>query len=98
MLTPIRNSIIFAFRESTTNGKFLDKSDSGIILGTSTTNDMVNRARWATVVAVGPDVQDPNICAGATVLIEPLQWTTGFVHDGVQIWKTDESKILALRN
>ena len=95
MLSPTRNNILFAFFDETTNGKFFDTSDGGIILGKATVHDMMEQARWVRVLAVGPDVTE--VAIGDVVLIEPLMWTEGFTHDYVEIWKTDETKILAIK-
>lgn len=97
MLTPVRNGILFAFYDETTKKGFLDTSEGGIILGRESVDQMMNKARWGKVLAIGPDVKE-EISVGDAILIAPLKWTTGFDHDGVRIWKTDDEQILALKD
>jgi len=97
MLTPTRNGILFAFHDLAHRGKFIDVSDGGIILGKSTVHDMMEAGRWAKVIAIGPDVEDAAIKPGAEILVAPLQWTASFEHDNIEIWRTDENNVLALR-
>jgi co-chaperonin GroES (HSP10) len=90
---PIRNSILFAFVDDTAGGKFITKTRSGIL---TTNQDVMSQPgpRWAKALAVGPACTE--VRNGDLILIESLMWTKGFEHDEVKIWKTDESKILAI--
>lgn len=93
MLEPIRNNILFVFEDNVrSDGMFGEETESGIIYKTH--NDSAGAPRWGTVLAVGPDVTE--IENGDRILIEPLMWTEGFVHDGVKIWQTNDEKVMAL--
>lgn len=92
---PLDDGILFVFLDVTYGGMFEDRSEMGIILGRSHQTS-AQHGRWGKVVAVGPKVKDEGIKPGSNVFIEPLMWTKGIVYDGVEIWKTDETKILAV--
>lgn len=93
MLKPIHDAILFTFVDPIKGIMFVEQTVSGIFLGQSHTKTS-QTARWAKVLAVGPEVD--NCDAGDTILIEPLMWTHGFNFQDVKIWKTDASKILAV--
>lgn len=95
-MEPIRDSILFAFEDTVRQGMFDEVSSGGIILGKNS-DSTTGSPRWAKVLAVGPDVDTNDIKIGGTVLIENLAWTEGFEHDGVKIWKTDVTKIMAIK-
>jgi len=94
MLIPVHKNILFVFKEEIINGKFMEKSGGGIIIG-GNAHDSVRFARWGKVLAIGPEVSN-EVRIGDDVLIEKLKWTEGIEYDGVQIWKTDEEYILAV--
>ena len=52
----------------------------------------LQKGRWAKVLTIGPDCKE--IKVGDFVCIEPQMWTNAFEYDGVQIRKTDESKVM----
>jgi len=95
MIRPLRNHIVFAFYdEVTSKGTFRSTTESGIIVVNNT--EAAKEARWGKVLAIGPEVES-DITVGTDILIEPLMWTLGVDVDGVRIWRTDSSKVLAVR-
>lgn len=86
--------IIFQFVDvDIRNGRFIETSKSGIYLGTSHDTN-AKSSRNGKVLFVGPKCKDVKV--GDTILIEALQWTEGFKHDGVFYWKTVESSVMAI--
>lgn len=94
-LRPLKNSILFSFIDENAGGKFIPTTRSGILL-TNQAYDHQRDPRWGRALAVGPDCVD--VKAGDLILVEPLKWTTGFKHDEVMIWKTDENNVAAITN
>lgn len=94
MLSPIRDSFLFVFFNDTSQGRFHDRSKSGIILTNNDFDSQHKYARWAKVLAVGPEVKD--FKNGAIVLIEYGRWTQGFKYDDVDIWKSDARQVCAI--
>lgn len=92
-LTPIYDVILFQFIDETSGTKrgFTDVTKSGIIIHQATSLQKV--ARWGKVLAAGPDSA---VEPGQYVLIEALQWTLRSEVDGHPVWKTDDSRILAV--
>ena len=92
MLRPLGNSVLFCFLDDTKDGRFIDRSAAGIIL----TNRNLDQSgpRWGKVLAVGPEVKE--FKNGDYILIEGLQWTSGFTYDDVKIWRTVEPKVMAV--
>lgn len=92
--SPIRSNILFCFLNQTNSGSgtFTDSTKSGVLV--STILDSQAAGRWAKALLVGPECV--GIKVGQYIFIQPLMWTTGFDFDGIKIWKTDESKILAV--
>ena len=93
MIKPIRKNILFIFLDEIVGGQFQTKTESGIILRSF--DDSIKGERWGKVLAVGPEVTEVN--NGEDILIEALQWTEGFVHDGVKVWMTQEDKVLCVK-
>lgn len=89
------NAVIFQFEDETKNGYFEQKQESGIYVPPSHDDSAGQRARWATVSAVGEDVID-DIAVGGRILVEALKWTEKFTVDGQSYWKTDQSCVLAV--
>lgn len=73
---------------------FVPSTKSGIIM-TNQDASHNHTPKWGKVIKKGPNVSE-DIVVGQYVLIEPLQWTLGTKFEGVQMWKTDESKIIAM--
>jgi hypothetical protein len=98
-LLPLKNNVMFTFIESTggTKGRFHELiRSSGIYVPPTVAAQKV--ARWAVVVAAGPDA---TVEPGDYILIESLMWMEGVKYEGVEggkIWKTDDQKILAVTN
>jgi hypothetical protein len=94
MLKPLRDSFLFSFFNETVGGRIVERNRQGLILTNQGTNVQSSDARWGKVLAVGPEVKDFKV--GDIVLIEYGKWTVGFKYDNVQIWKSDEKKVIAL--
>lgn len=93
-MIPVRNNIIFKFVEATSVGRFINSTDSNIIISSQDLNQS-GVPRWAEVKEVGPLVSE-EIKPGIFILIEAGMWTPGFVIDDITYWKTDDKKILAV--
>lgn len=93
MLEPIKNSVIFAFNDSVSGGRFVEQTESGIYLGKDHTRD-ANSPRWGRVISIGPEVVD--VQPNQRILIEASQWTFGMEYDGVTLWRTTDDKILCV--
>lgn len=95
-LRPLRNTVMFRFLDSSggAKGRFTDTHSSGIVLVPSISSQKSHR--WGEVLAVGPDCYGLEI--GDYILIESLMWMEGTEIDGQKMWKTDDSKILAVTN
>ena len=94
-IRPLRNNVIFKFLDERTNelGAFIEKSLSGIIIPRTKSTQKVHR--WGVVVAAGPVAE---VIEGDYILIEGLMWMEGVKVDDEMVWKTDDSKILAVTN
>ena len=93
MIRALNDSILFVFLDGANSKGFTNQTESGIVYKSA--EDSLNSPRWGKILAIGPKVEDVSV--GQVVLIESLQWTEGFKHDGVTIWRTVESKIMAIR-
>lgn len=95
-LHPVANTILFTFLDETGGaaGAFVERTKSMIIV--PKLNSTQKQERWARAERVGPDVHE--VEPGDLILIEPLQWTRNEVFEGQKIWKTDESKVMAVTN
>ena len=95
-LKPLRNNIIFRFLEETTGSKgaFKERTSSGIIIPITQSTQKVHR--WGRVLAVGPLVD--GVQEGDYILIEALMWMEGVKYEDGKVWKTDDSKVLAVTN
>lgn len=94
MLVPLRNGILFIFLDNVKQGSFQETTSWGFQLS-STSDDSAKKARWAKVLAIGEEVsKDSGIKVGTYICIEPLMWTEGMRYDGIQVWRTDETKVM----
>lgn len=93
MITPLFNGILFIFNEDFSRGFFQEKTDWGFEIRGGHKNSS-QEGRWGKVVALGPEVTEEDMCIGDYIYIEPLMWTKGIKHDGIDIWKTDSNKVL----
>jgi co-chaperonin GroES (HSP10) len=87
---------MFQFIEETggSRGSFTERPlSSGIIIPAVASKQKVHR--WGKAIAVGPKAE---VQVGDYILIEALMWMEGTQIDGVKMWKTDDSKILAITN
>lgn len=96
VLNPLGKTFLFQFCNDTTEGVFKAKNKGRIIIAGTTVDRQGDYARWAKVMAIGPEVVDFKV--GDIVLIGALRWTKGLTHKDVMIWKSDESEVLALAN
>lgn len=93
-LEPIHNQIVFQFIEDTTNGKFNQKTEGGLIV-VDNKDKQVDYARWVRVLEVGPSV-DEDIDVGDVVLVNALQWTNAFTFESEPHWITTDTEVLAI--
>jgi len=96
MLNPLFNSVLFTFIDDQAEGKFIDRSSSGIILTNHDVSQQGKKSRWGRIIAIGPDVLDESIQPGQFILVENLKWTMGFKYEEVNIWMTTEDHVLAI--
>lgn len=95
-IKPLGNNIIFQFLDSTTGkkGAFVEKH-SFLIIPQAVNSQKVHR--WGKVIAVGPKVD--GVVPGDFILIEALMWMEGVkLNAEERVWKTDDSKVLAVTN
>ena len=93
-IKPLHNSIIFVFDEEVVGNEFNNKTESGIIYRSYSTD--VTTSRWATVLAIGPEVKE--VVIGDNILIENLKWTEGCkMPDGNKVWRTEEQWVMCIR-
>lgn len=94
-IRPLKNNIMFKFLDETagSKGAFTESTLSGIII--PRTNSTQKVARWAEVIAAGPDTE---VVPGDFILIESLMWMEAVKVDDQKMWKTDDSKVLAVTN
>ena len=93
MITPLFNGILFVFTDDFKGGLFQEKTDWGFEVKGGHQNT-TQEGRWGKVLAIGPDVSEDDIQKGDFIFVEPLMWTKGIEHDGVQVWKTDSDKVM----
>lgn len=100
----IRNGILFAFLQNTNSkGYFEDQTSWGLKIvadkdgqgaGHGSFDRSISQGRWAKVLVVGNECDEVQV--GDYICIEPQMWTNSFEYDGVQIRKTDESKVMII--
>ena len=95
MLTPLFDGILFVFEDDVKKGFFQEETDWGFKIQGNPDNS-AKHGRWGKVVAVGPDVKPEDVENGDSIFVEPLMWTKGIKHDGIQVWKTDITKVMAV--
>jgi co-chaperonin GroES (HSP10) len=89
--------ILFQFEEEidpSRHNAFTEKTQSGIILPSNPLT-AGQYARWATVVAVGPNVPE-DVVPGSKVCIEALKWTKVSTYKGEEFARTEAKFILAV--
>ncbi len=93
-LKPIKKHIVFKFNEAVDSKGFFEKKTSWGLEIRGSGDDSAKAPRWVTVVAVGPDCE--LIKPGDQVLVKPLKWSIRFNFDGEQLWRTDETQLIAV--
>ena len=92
-LIAIKNNVIFQFVEDVISNRFVNSTESGLIVS-SLDGNQSGLPRWGVVVSIGEDVD--GIEPGDNILIEPGKWTPGFFVDGKRYWKTDDDKVMCI--
>ena len=89
----LNNNVIFKFLDIRTSekGSFIETTLSGIIIPRTNSTQRVHR--WGVVVSAGPKA---TVTEGDYILIEALMWMEGVRINEEMVWKTDDSKILAV--
>ena len=98
-LRPLGNNVMFKFLDETVGvkGAFVETHQKlGIII--PVTKSTQKAARWGEVVALGPKAAEAGLAVGDYILIEALMWMEGVKFEDGKVWKTDDSKILAVTN
>jgi hypothetical protein len=93
-LRALNNVVMFKFLDETggSKGRFHEQTrPSGIIIVPTVSTQKVHR--WGQVVVAGPKT---DLVPGDYILIESLMWMEGNEWEGGKIWKTDDTKILAV--
>lgn len=93
-IKPILNNFIFQFLDGTQDGRFINRTQSGIILTNKNDQEQTANPRWATVLAIGPDVEE--FAVNDIVLIGAGRWSQYFTIDGTKYWKSDSNEVLAV--
>jgi co-chaperonin GroES (HSP10) len=93
-LRPLGNTILFTFLDATSGsaGKFTERTRGGLIIPQLQSTQ--KGERWGKVTHIGPDVE--GIAVGEFILIEPMMWTTHEVFEGEKVWKTNDTKVMAV--
>ena len=93
--------IAFEFREHVNTHGLFDEAGSGIIYiaNNSSHRTSASNHRFATVIKTGPEVKDPGIVPGATILIENLRWSLGIPMEGTddKFHVTKECEVIAVQ-
>lgn len=95
-LRALNNTIMFKFLDETSGakGRFTDTIPGSILVAVPTTTGQKVH-RWGEVLLIGPLVDD-TLKVGDYILIESLMWMEGTVVEGQKMWKTDDTKVLAV--
>lgn len=86
----IGNAVIFQFCDKVSSTRFINTTQSGVLISELDTNQS-NLARWGRVVRVGPKVTE--VKEDDFILVDPGRWTSGFMFGKHRLWKTDEDQI-----
>lgn len=89
----LRNNILFRFKDTVKNGKFVEVTESGFYLGFQAI-DSSQKPREGVVLVVGPDVTEVKV--GDAILIEPLKWTEEVSMGGERFWLTTENEVIGV--
>jgi hypothetical protein len=88
----VRNYVVFTFVEEIRGERFVNSTTSGLIL-TSDDKSQTTYPRWGKAVAIGPDVD--GVSVDDYILIEPGKWTSRFHVGDKELWKTEDTFIIA---
>ena len=91
-ITPIKDSILFEFCQTTKNGYFRNETQWGFEL-TGVDFD-AGKSRWGIAKYVGPDCTQ--VKAGDYIMIDALKWTTALEFGNEKMWRTSEEHVMAL--
>lgn len=89
-ITPLRDSIIFAFVQTVRDGYFRNETNWGFKIAGADYD--AGKNRWGIVEKVGPDVT--KVAVGDYILIENLKWTTALEINDKSLWRTAEPHVI----
>lgn len=89
-ISPIKDSILFEFCQTTKNGYFRNETQWGFEL-TGVDFDAA-KARWGVAKHVGPDCKDVKV--GDFIMIDALKWTTALEFGSEKLWRTAEEHVM----
>lgn len=95
-LRPLGKSFLFEFMSDTAQGRFIEKTRSGILLTNQDYELQAKFARWGRVISAGPECED--FKDGDFVLITYGKWTTSVTFEEKKYWKSDATQVLAISN
>lgn len=91
-ITPLHDSILFAFEEDVNNVGFDQTTASGIVYKSFDYD--TKTPRWGIALKVGPDVKF--VKEGDRILIDSLRWTEGHKIDETKFWRTTENDVICI--
>jgi co-chaperonin GroES (HSP10) len=95
-LRPLGNGFLFTFLSDTAQGRFIEKTRSGIIMTNQDYDLQAKYARWGRVLSAGDQVSA--FKEGDLVLINFGKWTTSMTFEGQKYWRSDETQVIATGN
>lgn len=98
IIEAIHNHIVFEFLDKVTNAGMFEpqKTEGGIELLKSA-DDSAGQPRWARIISLGPECSEELRNPNCEILIENLKWTAGVKFGSTNVWRTDESHVVAYR-
>lgn len=91
---PVNDQIVFEFIMDTTQGKFNEKTDAGVLI-VEQADKQIDECRWGRALAKGPLVSE-KIAIDDIILIDKLCWTSKFKMTDKHYWITTEESVLAI--
>lgn len=95
-LRPLQDSFLFEFTNETVGGRFIEKTNTGIILTNQDLSLQADRARWGRVLSIGEKVTEFE--EGDLVLIEYGKWTTSVTFEEKKYWRSAQDFVMAISN
>ncbi len=103
-LIPIGNKFTFTFIDSvvvkTDTGRrrtqFEEITNSGFVI--SSYDEGAKYPRWVIVKDVGDQVDPADFKQGSKVLVDALKWSDALEFDGMDIWYSDVTQVLAVED